>query len=70
MGEVVDDLEHLVQTSLGLPESVPNEATLVMLTAGPIGSDGGAFQIAVGNWARVSLTVLAEIVSVLLKATA
>ena len=33
----------------GLPDSVPNDATPAMLTAGPIGSVGGALQVAVGE---------------------
>ena len=42
---------------VGLPESVPNDATPEMLTAGPIGSVGGALRSPYANWARVSFTV-------------
>ena len=56
--------------AVGLPDSVPNDATPAMLTAGPIGSVGGAFRSPYANCARVSLTVRAESASVLLIATA
>ncbi len=53
---------------VGLPDSVPNDATPAMLTAGPIGSVGGAFRSLYANCARVSLTVRGESVQVLPKA--
>ena len=54
---------------VGLPESVPNDATPEMLTAGPIGSLGGAFRSPYAICARVSFTVREESVIVLLNAT-
>ena len=41
---------------MGEPESVPKEATPEILTAGPIGSEGGAFRLLLVNCPRVSLT--------------
>ena len=55
--------------AVGLPEVVPNDATPAMLTAGPIGSVGGAARSPCANCARVSSTVRGESVSVLLTAT-
>ena len=50
VGQVVDDLVHAVRRgAVGLLESVPNEATPAMLTAGPIGSVGERLQVAVGE---------------------
>src|SRR3982751_6124650 len=51
---------------VGLLGSVPNEATPAMLTAGPIGSVGGASRSLYAHCARVSRTVRLESVSVLL----
>ena len=55
---------------VGLPELVPNDATPAMLTAGPIGSEGGALKSLRANCARVSSTVRAESVKVLPSAAA
>ena len=52
----------------GLAESVPNEATPAMLTAGPIGSLGSACNALRVTCTRVSFTVIGESVSVLLTA--
>src|SRR5471030_74362 len=54
---------------VGLPESVPNDATPEMLTAGPMGSVGGALRSLNAYCARVSFTVRDESVSVLLNAS-
>src|SRR4051794_27019662 len=61
---------RLFTRRVGLPELVPKDATPAMLTAGPIGSDGGAFRSPCTNCARVSSTVRADSVHVLLRATA
>ena len=45
---------------MGEPESVPNEATPEMLTAGPMGSDGGACRLLWVNCPRVSFTMREE----------
>src|SRR5215831_18984039 len=42
---------------VGDPDSVPKLATPEILTAGPIGSDGGACKSLNTIWPRVSLTV-------------
>ena len=42
--QVVHDLHHPVEPARGAPDSVPKDATPAMLTAGPIGSVGGAFR--------------------------
>jgi len=54
----------------GLDGKVPNDATPAMLTAGPMGSVGGASRSEWVNCARVSLTVRDPIVSVLPNARA
>src|SRR6185437_15554199 len=54
--------------AVGDPESVPKEATPAMLTAGPMGSDGGAFKSLFQNWARVSFTARGDRVKTLLSA--
>src|SRR5436190_23177960 len=56
----------LLRRAVGLLESVPNEATPAMLTAGPIGSVGAASRSLSANCARVSSTVRPDSVSVLL----
>ena len=55
--------------AVGEPESVPNDATPEMLTAGPIGSVGSACRLLCVNWPRVSFTVRGESVTMLLTAT-
>src|SRR3954454_11924749 len=67
--------ERLLATSysrlsraVGAPDCVPNDATPAMLTAGPTGSDGGAFRSLLVSWARVSLTVRGDNVAILLAA--
>jgi hypothetical protein len=54
---------------VGLNDSVPNDATPAMLTAGPMASVGGALRSLDANCARVSLTVREDRLAVLLKAT-
>ena len=49
MRQVVDDLNIVFTRRVGLPDSVPNDATPAMLTAGPIGSVGGAFRSPYAN---------------------
>ena len=67
--QVVDDLVHLVHARRsGCPTACRTTATPAMLTAGPIGSVGGAFRSLYANCARVSLTVRGDSVSVLLTA--
>ena len=53
---------------MGEPESVPKEATPEMLTAGPIGSVGGACRLLWVNCPRVSFTMRDERVAMLLTA--
>ncbi len=50
----------------GLEGNVPNDATPAMLTAGPTGSVGSASRLLLVNCARVSFTVRAPRVIVLL----
>ena len=53
----------------GLLDSVPNDATPAMLTAGPIGSLGGACRSLRVTCARISLTVRDDRLIVSLNAT-
>src|SRR6516162_610525 len=55
----------LLSRPVGLPESVPNDATPAMLIAGPTGSVGSAFRWLYVNCARVSLTVVGDSVQIL-----
>src|SRR3954469_17472844 len=50
---------------VGLPDAVPNAATPAMVTAGPVGSVGGASRSLCAICARVSLTVFDDNVQVL-----
>ena len=68
MRQIVDELVSLFCRRVGLPDNVPNVATPEMLTAGPIGSVGGALRSLNVNCARVSFTVRGESVIVLLNA--